>query len=126
MAGDWKEDLGDNCPPESSKQCTEMTVFRLVSDPIAPDNFHSLEMRDPRTNQSETVRCKRRSLSISFTAEGLSNAAKSPKLKNMRAAEIKWDGDSGRYAETPNANNPSHGSWWVAATFAFSQAVRLI
>ena len=108
------EELVDNCPDADAKPANNEKFYRLVSIPVADEDFYSHRKKYPfkKFNVSE---CQAQSVSV-FRNLPSRNLEKLPAFKDKIRALIHLTSSDGAIKATPSDQNDHH-SWWRSSTF---------
>lgn len=110
----WKEELPDNCPPESAFSPGGVVFYRLVETyPPSEVDFQSTRRRSP--NRKMADECTMRACSVFSTYESCERAKKVIKIKNLLIIKLILPPESGVIQQT--FSDPNHYSWWIRKGF---------
>lgn len=115
----FKEVLPQSCPPSTTVQPTENTLWRLLfSDVVDITDFDSQFKKNPKRNFPDP--CGARSVSLVTSLEVCRSAIKSPRMpKFTHAVQVLHNPSSGVW----HKDKPTHVHWWPYKNVNFSSEI---
>ena len=102
----------ENCPPDDAK-AEELCVYRYcIGDTVIPEDFLSYYQMNPKKYKNKILAY---GLSVLLNKQDCIKGLKLPAIKKRYksfASGMTFI-NTGWIKRTPNANNPSHCTWWL-------------